>query len=178
MFRRLLEEKQKVRFNYGVTETQLRRYFAEAQRLPGKTGDNLLGLLERRLDNVVFRLGFAPTIPAARQLVSHGHVRVNGKKVDRASFLAEVGETVSLPEGKIRERAGVLESVTRGPQVRIPGVPRARSRRQVHGSRHWIALACGHSVRRERGSDRGVLRAIDGASDERKAGPKRAGLFL
>lgn len=121
MFRRLLEEKQKVRFNYGVTETQLRRYFAEAQRLPGKTGDNLLGLLERRLDNVVFRLGFAPTIPAARQLVSHGHVRVNGKKVDRASFLVEVGETVGLPEGKIRERAGVLESVTRGPQVRIPG---------------------------------------------------------
>jgi Ribosomal protein S4 and related proteins len=80
MFRRLLEEKQKVRFNYGVTETQLRRYFAEAQRLPGKTGDNLLALLERRLDNTVFRLGFAPTIPAARQLVSHGHVRVNGKE--------------------------------------------------------------------------------------------------
>ena len=121
MFRRLLEEKQKVRFNYGVTETQLRRYFAEAQRLPGKTGDNLLALLERRLDNTVFRLGFAPTIPAARQLVSHGHIRVNGKKVDRASFLVEVGETISLPEGKIRERAGIVESVTRGPQVRIPG---------------------------------------------------------
>src|SRR6476646_4577128 len=82
---------------------------------------NLLALLERRLDNTVFRLGFAPTIPAARQLVSHGHVRVNGKKVDRASFLVEVGETISLPEGKIRERAGVLDSVTRGPQVRIPG---------------------------------------------------------
>src|SRR5689334_23908358 len=120
-YRRLLEEKQKVRFNYGITEAQLRKYLERAQRMPGKTGENLLALIERRLDNTVFRLGFAPTIPAARQLVSHGHVRVNGKKVDRASFLVEVGETISLPEGKIRERAGVLESVTRGPQVRIPG---------------------------------------------------------
>jgi len=103
MFRRLLEEKQKVRFNYGVTETQLRRYFAEAQRLPGKTGDNLLALLERRLDNTVFRLGFAPTIPAARQLVSHGHVRVNGKKVDRATLKPGDRLTVGRVEFKVSQ---------------------------------------------------------------------------
>jgi ribosomal protein S4 len=69
-FRRLLEEKQKVRFNYGVSEGQIRRYLALARKMPGRTGDNLLAVLERRLDNVVFRMGYAPTIPAARQLVS------------------------------------------------------------------------------------------------------------
>ena len=79
-FRRQLEEKQKVRFHYGVTETQLRRALETATRLPGNTGDNLLALLERRLSNVVFRLGFAPTIPAARQLVSHGHVHLDGRR--------------------------------------------------------------------------------------------------
>jgi small subunit ribosomal protein S4 len=120
-YRRLLEEKQKVRFNYGITEAQLRKYLERAQRLPGKTGENLLSLVERRLDNVVFRLGFAPTIPAARQLVSHGHIRVNGLRVDRASYLVSAGETVSLPPGKVRERPQVVEAVQRGPQVRLPG---------------------------------------------------------
>lgn len=119
-FRKLLEEKQKVRFNYGVTETQLRRYFAQAQRMPGKTGESLLSLLERRLDNVVFRLGFVPTIPAARQLVSHGHVRVNGRRVDRASYLVESGDVVSLPAGRVRERPSITEAVQRGPQVKLP----------------------------------------------------------
>ena len=120
-FRRLLDEKQKVRFNYGVTETQLRRYLARAQRMPGKTGENLLSLVERRLDNVVFRLGFAPTIPAARQLVSHGHVRVNGLRVDRAGYAVRPGDTVSLPPGRVRERPAVAEAVARGPQLRLPG---------------------------------------------------------
>lgn len=119
-FRKLLEEKQKVRFNYGVTETQLRRYLARAQCMPGKTGENLLALLERRLDSVVFRLGFAPTIPAARQLVSHGHVRVNGAKVDRASYEVSPGEAVSLPPGRVRERPSIATAVERGPQVRLP----------------------------------------------------------
>lgn len=95
-YRLALEEKQKVRFNYGVTEGQMRRYLEAARRLPGRTGENLLLVLERRLDNTVFRLGFAPTIPAARQLVSHGHVRVNGERVDRAAYLVDVGDTVSL----------------------------------------------------------------------------------
>ena len=120
-YSRLLEEKQKVRFNYGVSEAQLRRYLARAEGMPGKTGENLLALIERRLDNVVFRLGYAPTIPAARQLVSHGHVRVNGLRVDRPAYAVSPGEVVSLPPGKTRERPQIDEAVQRGPQVRLPG---------------------------------------------------------
>ncbi len=119
-FRRLLEEKQKVRFNYGVSEGQLRRYLGLARKMPGRTGDNLLAVLERRLDNVVFRMGFAPTIPAARQLVSHGNIRVNGKKVDRPSYLAESGDEVAVAPGKTRERVQLIENVERGPQLRLP----------------------------------------------------------
>ena len=119
-FRRLLEEKQKVRFNYGVSEGQIRRYLALARKMPGRTGDNLLAVLERRLDNVVFRMGYAPTIPAARQLVSHGNVRVNGTKVDRPSYLAESGDVVAVAPGKTRERVSIMEAVERGPQLRLP----------------------------------------------------------
>ena len=119
-YRRLLEEKQKVRFNYGVTEGQLRRYMALARKMPGRTGDNLLAILERRLDNVVFRMGFAPTTPAARQLVSHGNIRVNGKKVDRPSYLTESGDVVAVAPGKTRERVQLMENVERGPQLRLP----------------------------------------------------------
>lgn len=119
-FKKLLEEKQKVRFNYGVSESQLRRYVEQARKLPGRTGDNVLALLERRLDNVVFRLGFTPTIPAARQLVSHGHVRVNGMKLDRPSYLTKSGDTISLPEGRVRERPSIVEAVERGPQLKLP----------------------------------------------------------
>ena len=119
-FRRLLEEKQKVRFNYGVSEGQLRRYLSLARKMPGRTGDNLLAVLERRLDNVVFRMGFMPTIPSARQLVSHGNITVNGKKVDRPGFLAESGDVVAVATGKTRERAQLIENVERGPQLRLP----------------------------------------------------------
>ena len=120
LFRKRLEEKQKVRFNYGITEAQMRRYMAAANGMPGVTGHNFLALLERRLDNVVFRLGFAPTIPAARQLVSHGHVLIDGRRVDRPSFQLASGMTVTLG-GKAREFASVLASVERGPMVRLPG---------------------------------------------------------
>jgi small subunit ribosomal protein S4 len=119
-FRRRLEEKQKLRFHYGITERQLRNYFEEASRRRGVTGDVLLGLLERRLDNVVFRLGFAPTIPAARQLVTHGHVLINGRRVDRASALVDTNDEVSLSE-RGRKIAGVVQSVESGPQVALPG---------------------------------------------------------
>ena len=119
LFRRRLEEKQKVRFNYGVTEGQMRRYMAMASSMPGVTGHNFLAVLERRLDNVVFRLGFAPTIPAARQLVSHGHVLVDGRRVDRPSFQVASGMTVSLG-ARARDTAGVLAAIERGPQVRLP----------------------------------------------------------
>ncbi|MDQ3938288.1 MAG: 30S ribosomal protein S4 [Chloroflexota bacterium] len=91
-----LHEKQKAKAFYGVAEGQFRRYFREAERRPGNTGDNLLSLLERRLDNVVYRLGFARSRPMARQLVSHGHVLVDGERVNIPSYRIEEGQQVSL----------------------------------------------------------------------------------
>ncbi|HEX9937086.1 MAG TPA: 30S ribosomal protein S4 [Longimicrobium sp.] len=117
---RQLLEKQKLRLNYGVSERQLRNYMAMANKLGGKTGEALLALLERRLDNVVFRLGLAPTIPAARQLVAHGHVRVNGRRVDRSAFLVNVGHHVTMSD-RARNMPEVKNSVEHGPQVRLPG---------------------------------------------------------
>jgi small subunit ribosomal protein S4 len=93
-----LNEKQKVKFHYCVMEAQFRRILAEAGRRPGNTGDLLMQLLERRLDNVVRRAGLARTIWAARQMVVHGHVRVNGKKVDRPSYVVKVGDVITLKE--------------------------------------------------------------------------------
>ncbi len=91
-----LEEKQKLRFNYGLSERQLLRYVRKARRASGSTGQVLLQLLEMRLDNTVFRLGMAPTIPSARQLVNHGHVTVNGRSVDVASYQCRAGDVVSV----------------------------------------------------------------------------------
>jgi small subunit ribosomal protein S4 len=93
-----LREKQKLRVMYGVLERQFRRYYEMANRLPGITGENLLRLLESRIDNVVWRAGFAATRPQARQLVNHGHFRVNGKKVDIPSYLLKTGDVVSVKE--------------------------------------------------------------------------------
>lgn len=87
-----LMEKQKLRYNYGLTERQLRRTVADAKKHRGATGDKLVELLERRLDNLVFRAGFAPTIPAARQLVSHGHFQLNGRRVTIPSIRLRVGD--------------------------------------------------------------------------------------
>ena len=91
-----LEEKQKLRFNYGLTEKQLLRYVRRARRVTGSTGQVLLQILEMRLDNTVFRMGMAPTIPGARQLVNHGHVTVNGRVVDIASYQCRPGETIAV----------------------------------------------------------------------------------
>jgi small subunit ribosomal protein S4 len=99
---RQLFEKQKAKAIYGLLERQFRRYFEEAARQGGPTGDNLLRLLERRLDNVVYRLSFARSRPMARQLVNHGHVLVNGKRVDIPSYLVRQGETVTLDETAAR----------------------------------------------------------------------------
>jgi small subunit ribosomal protein S4 len=95
---RQLNEKQKVKFVYGVLERQFKNYFEMAERRPGQTGENLLAILESRLDNVVFRLGFAMTRPEARQLVSHGHVLVNGRKVNIPSFLVKPGMVITLKD--------------------------------------------------------------------------------
>ena len=96
-----LREKQKVRRVYGVNEGQFRHYFDEAARQKGVSGENLLRLLERRLDNVVFQLGLATSRPEARQLVRHGHFTVNGKRVDIPSYLIRVGEVISVKEGSL-----------------------------------------------------------------------------
>jgi small subunit ribosomal protein S4 len=93
-----LAEKQKLRFQYGVLERQFRRYFQIALTKRGVTGEILLQLLETRLDNVVFRLGFASSRSAARQLVSHGHVQVNGRKVDVSSYNVRPGDVISIKE--------------------------------------------------------------------------------
>src|SRR6202163_3734954 len=91
-----LREKQKVKRIYGVLEDQFRRYFETAERTRGITGETLLQLLERRLDNVVYRLGFATSRPQARQLVRHGHFTVNGKKVDIPSFSVRLGDVIAV----------------------------------------------------------------------------------
>jgi small subunit ribosomal protein S4 len=93
-----LREKQKLRAMYGVLERQFRRYYELAARQPGITGENLLRLLESRLDNVVWRSGFAATRPQARQLVNHGHFTVNGKKVDIPSYRVRPGDSVAIKE--------------------------------------------------------------------------------
>ena len=90
-----LREKQKVKRYYGVLERQFRRYFRMAERLRGNTGEQLLVALERRLDNAVFRLGFAQSRPQARQMVTHGHIVVNGHRVDRPSYVVRVGDTIA-----------------------------------------------------------------------------------
>jgi small subunit ribosomal protein S4 len=105
-FKKQLLEKQKLRFNYGLNEGQFRRLYHEAVHSKEPSGDKLLELLERRLDNTVFRAGFAPTIPAARQLVCHGHFLVNGKRLDIPSYRVSEGDVIGL-----RERSQNLAAV-------------------------------------------------------------------
>lgn len=114
-----LREKQKLRYYYGITETQLRRYYERARRQDGPTGENLLALLERRLDNVVFRLGLAPTIPAARQLVTHGHIQVNGARVTAPAYELKRGDVVSARE-RSRTHPLIVEGAVNGPSIALP----------------------------------------------------------
>ena len=93
-----LTEKQKVKFVYGILEKQFRRYYEKAERMNGNTGEILLSLVERRLDNVVYRLGFASTRREARQLVNHGHYTVNGKSVNIPSYLVDVNDVIAVSE--------------------------------------------------------------------------------
>ncbi len=99
-----LREKQKARRIYGVLERQFRRYFAEAERLPGLAGENLLILLERRLDNVVYRMGLADSRAQARQLVQHGHITVNGRKTNIPSYTVRINDVIAVrPESRRRK---------------------------------------------------------------------------
>ena len=105
-----LKEKQKLRYMYGVLEKQFRRYFKKADQMKGITGENLLKLLERRLDNTVFRMGFAVTRPQARQFVNHGHVMVNNRRVNIPSFLLKPGDVVEIRD-KSKKASQILEAV-------------------------------------------------------------------
>ena len=113
-----LNEKQKVKFIYGVLEKQFRKYYVMATKQNGVTGEILLSILESRLDNVVYRLGFANTRREARQMVSHGHITVDGKKVDIASYLVSPGEVISIRE-KSRNSVRIKEVLEQNAQTPI-----------------------------------------------------------
>ena len=114
-----LREKQKLRRIYGVLEDQFRRYFQKADRIRGVTGETLVQLLERRLDNVVYRLGFSTSRAEARQLVRHGHFRVNGRKVDIPSFSVRAGDQISVRE-RSRTVARIVESLELAQRRGVP----------------------------------------------------------
>jgi small subunit ribosomal protein S4 len=139
-----LEEKQKLRFNYGLSERQLLRYVRKARRASGSTGQALLQLLEMRLDNTVFRLGMAPTIPGARQLVGHGHVTVNGRLVNIPSYQCRPGDVIAVRD---QERSRKLVEFN----LQFPGLANLPSHLEfdkdkltgkVNGvvEREWVAL--------------------------------------
>lgn len=139
-----LEEKQKLRFNYGLTEKQLLRYVRRARRVTGSTGQVLLQQLEMRLDNTVFRMGMAPTVPAARQLVNHGHITINGRVVDIASYQCRPGDVV-----KVRDREASRKLVENN--LQYPGLANLPShlefdKNKLEGKvnslveREWVAL--------------------------------------
>ena len=136
-----LREKQKVKRIYRLLEKQFAHYFDVAERMPGITGESLLVLLERRLDNVIYRLGFASSLSQARQLVRHGHFEVNGKKVTIPSYLVAVGEMVSITE-KSRTKKVIVEALEMAQRRGVPP---------------WIAL--------ERDQFRGALRAYPARTD-------------
>ena len=115
-----LNEKQKVKFVYGILEKQFRAYYEKASAMPGKTGENLLQLMERRLDNVVFRLGFAQTRRDARQLVSHAHFTVNGKKVNIPSYQIKAGDVIEVRESS---RSSAKFAKLTGPEAPVVALP-------------------------------------------------------
>jgi small subunit ribosomal protein S4 len=136
-----LREKQKVKRIYRLLETEFAHYFDLAERMPGITGENLLVLLERRLDNVAYRLGFANSRSQARQLVRHGHIAVNGKVVNLPSYLVAVGQEVSVAEGS-RQVKTITEAIELS---------------QRRGTPPWIAL--------EREQFKGSLRTLPARAD-------------
>ena len=116
-----LAEKQKVKFVYGIMEKQFHMYYEKASRMQGKTGENLLTLIERRLDNVVYRLGFAMTRREARQLTTHGHFTVNGQRVDIPSYLVKPGDVIEVRE---KSRSSVKFKRLTGEDAPVVNVPK------------------------------------------------------
>lgn len=115
-----LREKQKARYIYGELERQFRRHFAEAAKRPGVTGEYLLQLLERRLDNVVYRLGFASSRPQARQLVNHGHITVNGRKMTIPSYIVKVSDGIAWRPGSTKTE--YYKKMAEAPPAGVPPV--------------------------------------------------------
>ena len=115
-----LNEKQKVKFVYGILEKQFRMYYEKASAMSGKTGENLLTLVERRLDNVIYRLGFAMTRREARQLVNHAHFTVNGKKVNIPSYLIKAGDVIEVRESS---RSSAKFAKLTGPEAPVVALP-------------------------------------------------------
>lgn len=139
-----LEEKQKIRFNYGVTEKQLLRYVREARNIKGSTGEALLQILEMRLDNIVFRLGMAPTIPSARQLVNHGHICVNGRRTSIPSYQCQENDLITVQNSP--KSKSLVESNLASPGLaNIPShleIDKSNLQGKVNGiiERDWVAL--------------------------------------
>ncbi|MBR1828028.1 MAG: 30S ribosomal protein S4 [Atopobiaceae bacterium] len=115
-----LREKQKAKFIYGVLEKQFRSYYDKALKLEGITGDNLMSILESRLDNVVFRLGFARTRKEARQTVRHGHITVNGKRLDIPSYRVKAGDVIAVAP-KAKELLPIKEALISSESMAVPG---------------------------------------------------------
>ena len=139
-----LEEKQKLRFNYGLSEKQLMRYVKKARRITGSTGQVLLQLLEMRLDNTVFRMGMAPTIPGARQLVNHGHVTVNGRVLSIPSYQCKPGDEIGVRD-RDRSRKLVEDNLQYPGLANMPShleFDKNKMSGKVNGiiQREWIAL--------------------------------------
>jgi small subunit ribosomal protein S4 len=139
-----LEEKQKLRFNYGLSEKQLLRYVRKARRAGGSTGLALLQMLEMRLDNTVFRMGLAPTIPAARQLVNHGHITINGSVVSIPSYQCRPGEQLGVRD-RDRSRKLVEDNLQFPGLANLPShleLDKNKLAGKVNGvaEREWVAL--------------------------------------
>jgi small subunit ribosomal protein S4 len=139
-----LEEKQKLRFNYGLSEKQLLRYVRKARRAGGSTGLALLQMLEMRLDNTVFRMGLAPTIPAARQLVNHGHITINGSVVSIPSYQCRPGEQLGVRDHD-RSRKLVEDNLQFPGLANLPShleLDKNKMTGKVNGvaEREWVAL--------------------------------------
>lgn len=139
-----LEEKQKIRFNYGINERQLIKYLKIAKKAQGPTGSVLLQILEMRLDNTIFRLGLAPTIPAARQIVNHGHILVNNKRVNICSYQCKPGDIIKIKDNNI-SRNLIEKHINQPGLTNIPNhleLDKNKLSGKINGivEREWIAL--------------------------------------
>jgi small subunit ribosomal protein S4 len=142
-FKRQLMEKQKLRAQYNIHERQLRNYFDKAQRRKGNTGDNLLQMLETRLDAVVLRGGLARTIDAARQLVTHGHILVNGSRVDVPGYSVKVGDVISV-RAKSQQLPGIQEAMADAQPISYLSLVRNMATIRVNEipQREYIPIIC------------------------------------